>query len=122
MPVSRSGVMLGTADPSGPLPFWLPAKKRLLSTDMVMVRGVWHSPQWPTARARYSPRATPEVGAVGGGISREAKVASHAGRNTLSNIGTVIFLAGAALFTAGTERRYATTSFRSCSAMPLNTV
>jgi hypothetical protein len=72
---------------------------------MVIVRGVWHSPQWATARVRYSPRATPEVGAAAGGVSRAAKVASHAGGNTLSNIGTVIFLAGVARLTGGTERR-----------------
>ena len=41
--------------------------KRELSTAMVMAeRGVWHSPQCPTARTRYSPRATPETGAVTG--------------------------------------------------------
>src|SRR4029077_5483962 len=105
MPVSRSGVMFGTAEPSGPLPLGAPERKRLLSVAMVMVRGVWHSPQWLTARARYSPRATPVFGAEGGAVSRGAKVASQAGRNTLSNIGTVIFLAGTGLSTGGTERR-----------------
>jgi len=44
-----------------------------------MVRGVWHSPQWATARTRYSPRGTPAVGAVGGGVSCGAKAASQAG-------------------------------------------
>src|SRR3989442_9914933 len=56
---------------------------------MVMVRGVWHSPQWATARTRYSPLGTPAVGAAAGGVSRGANAASHAGRNTDSNSGTV---------------------------------
>ena len=43
--------------------FWFPARNRVLSTAIVMVRGVWHSPQWATARVRYSPRATPDVAA-----------------------------------------------------------
>jgi hypothetical protein len=97
--------MFGTAEPSGPFPFWLPARKRVLSTAIVMVRGVWHSPQWDTARARYSPRAAPEVAADLGGDSIAAKVASQAGRNTLSNIGTEIFLAGVGRLIGGTERR-----------------
>src|ERR1700754_4988578 len=97
--------MFGTAKPSGPLPFWFPARKRLLSTAIVMVRGVWHSPQWETAGVRYSPRATPDVAADLGGVSIAAKVASQAGRNTLSNIGPEIFLAGVWRLTGGTERR-----------------
>src|SRR5688572_9993129 len=105
MPVSRSGVMFGTAEPSGPLPLGFAARNRVLSTAIVMVRGVWHSPQCDTARVRYSPRAGPEVGADLGGASTAAKVASQAGRNTLSNRGTVIFLGGVARFTGGTERR-----------------
>src|SRR5215510_1326164 len=112
--------MFGISESSGP--FGLPARKRELSVAIVMVRGVWHSPQWDTARARYSPRGTPDVGADPGGVSRGAKVASHAGRNTLSNMGTEIFLGGVGLFTGGTDRRYATTSFRSCSTIPLKTV
>src|SRR5580765_705857 len=119
MPVSVSGVILGTAEPSGPLPFGLPARKRLLSSACVMPRGVWHSPQWPTARTRYSPRARPDEGAVGGGVSRGAKAVSHAGRKTLSNIGIVIFFGEFARRTGGTDRRYATTARRSSSAMPL---
>src|SRR5262245_56566947 len=98
-PVSLSGVMLGTSEPSGPLPLGLPARNRELSVAMVMVRGVWHSPQWATARTRYSPRATPDAGALGGGVSRGAKAASQAGRNTLSNSGTVIFFVGVARLT-----------------------
>src|SRR5215471_10758641 len=85
-------------------------------------RGVWHSPQWPTARTRYSPRATPETGAADGGVSLEAKVMSHAGRNTLSNIGMVIFFAGVGLLAGGTLRRNFTSAARSSSAMPLNDV
>ena len=81
--------MFGTSESSGPLGF--PPRKRELSVAIVMVRGVWHSPQWPTARTRYSPRATPEVGTAAGGVSRGAKAESQAGRTTLSNIGTVIF-------------------------------
>jgi hypothetical protein len=88
---------------------------------MVIVRGVWHSPQWATARTRYSPRAVPEVGTVVGGVSRGAKAVSHAGRSTLSNIGSVFF-GRFARFTAGTVRRKATTAFTSSSAMPLKTV
>ena len=57
----------------------------------VILRGVWHSPQWATARTRYSSRATPEVGTDAGAVSFGAKAASQAGRNTLSNIGTEIF-------------------------------
>src|SRR4029077_2334364 len=101
MPVSRSGVMLGTAEPSGPLPLGAPERYRLLSVAIVMVRGVGHSPPGGTARGGSAPRATPLVGAEGGGVSRGAKVASHAGRNTLSNIGTVIFLAGTGWVTGG---------------------
>src|SRR5437879_6124527 len=81
--------MLGTSESSGPLGF--PARNLELSVAMVMVRGVWHSPQWATARTRYSPRATPDVGADVGGVSLGANAASQAGRNTLSNIGTLIF-------------------------------
>src|SRR2546425_13172563 len=103
MPVSRSGVILGTASPSGPV--GLPARKRELSVACVMVRGVWHSPQWLTARTRYSPRGRPAVGAVGGGVSRGANAASHAGRNTLSKSGTVIFFGVLGRFTGGTLRR-----------------
>src|SRR5512136_675943 len=88
-PVSLSGVMFGTMEFSGPLGF--PARKRELSTAWVTPRGVWHSPQWPTARTRYSPRGKPEVGAVGGGVSLAAKAASHAGRKTDSKRGTLIF-------------------------------
>src|SRR5687768_10289210 len=105
MPVSLSGVMFGTIDPSGPLPFGLPAMKRVLSSAWVMPRGVWHSPQCPTARTRYSPRARPDVGAVGGGFSRGANVASQAGRKTDSNIGTVIFFGVLARRTGGADRR-----------------
>src|SRR5262245_6908028 len=102
--------MFGTLDPSGPLA--LPARNRLLSVAIVAVRGVWHSPQWPTARTRYSPRATPAVGACSGGVSRGAKAASQAGRNTLSNSGIVMRLAWLVRFTGGTDRRYATSAFR----------
>src|SRR4029453_17785132 len=114
--------MFGTADPSGPLPFGFPARNRALSVAMVMVRGVWHSPQWDPARVRYSPRGAPDVGADVGGYSRGAKVASHPAREPLSNMGTSLFLARVWRFTGGSDRRYATTSFRSCSAMPLKTV
>src|ERR1700742_1068245 len=105
MPVSLSGVMFGTIDPSGPFPFGLPAIKRELSSACVMPRGVWHSPQCPTARTRYSPRARPDVGALGGGFSRGANVAGHAGRNTDSNMGIVIFFGVLARRTGGTDRR-----------------
>src|SRR5215813_12747434 len=105
-PVPLSGVRLAVACPSGPVFLELPARKRELSTAIVMdERGVWHSPQWPTARTRYSPRAVPEVGAAGGGVSFAANVISHAGRNTLSNIGIVIFFGGVARLTGGTLRR-----------------
>jgi len=80
--------MFGTSESSGPL--GLPAKKRELSVAIVIVRGVWHSPQWATARTRYSPRATPVDGTDVGGFSIGANAASHAGKNTLSNIGTEI--------------------------------
>src|ERR1700730_793600 len=120
MPVALSGVMLAVACPSGPVFLELPARKRVLSTAMVIAdRGVWHSPQCPTARTRYSPRAPPETGAAGGGVSLEAKVMSHAGRKTLSNIGMVIFFGVLGRFTGGTLRRHATSAWRSSSAMPL---
>ena len=95
--------MFGTSESSGPL--GLPARKRELSVAMVMVRGVWHSPQCATARTRYSPRATPPVGAVGGGVSFGAKAASQAGRNTDSNIGTVICFGWFGRLTGGRVRR-----------------
>src|SRR5262249_12821803 len=79
-------------------------------------------PQCPTARTRYSPRATPDTGAAGGGVSLAAKVMSQAGRNTLSNMGTVIFFGVFLRLTGGTERRKATRSLRSPSAMPLKDV
>src|SRR6266566_1002978 len=87
-PVWGSGVMFGTSDFSGPC--GLPARKRELSVAYVIVRGVWHSPQCPTARTRYSPRAVPLVGAADGGVSRGANAASQAGKNTDSNIGTMM--------------------------------
>src|ERR1700675_529613 len=112
--------MLGVACPWGPVFFGLPARKRELSTAMVTAdRGVWHSPQWPTARTRYSPRATPAAGAAGGGVSVAANAMSQAGRNTLSNIGTVIFFVALGRLTGGTLRRKDTSVFRSSSAMPL---
>src|SRR5882724_8928817 len=86
---------------------------------MVMAeRGVWHSPQCPTARTRYSPRATPDTGAAAGGVSLAAKVTSQAGRKTLSNIGTVIFFGVFLRLTGGTERRKATRALRSPPAQP----
>ena len=111
--------MLGTGSPSGP--FGDPPRNRELSVAWVTPRGVWHSPQCPTARTRYSPRARPEVGALAGGVSRGAKAASQAGRNTLSNSG-MVFFGWFARFTGGRLRRYATTARRSSSAIPLNTV
>src|SRR3981189_508490 len=97
--------------------------RRVVSTAMVRAeRGVWHSPQCPTARTRYSPRGSPPVGAAGGGVSLAAKVISQAGRKTLSNMGTVIFFGVFLRFTGGTERRKATTALRSPSAMPLKDV
>ena len=83
----------------------MPPRRRALSVAIVMVRGVWHSPQWPTAFTRYSPRARPVVGAVGGGVSRGANAASQAGRNTLSNMGTVSFLGGVFRLTGRKVRR-----------------
>src|SRR5262245_38604482 len=109
--------MLGIAWSSGPL--GVPARKRLLSGAIVIERGVWHSPQWPTAFTRYSPRARPEVGALGGGVSLGANAASHAGRNTDSKSGTVIFLGWFARFTGFTVRRNAVRALRSSSAIPL---
>src|SRR5882724_7187784 len=103
--------MLGTSESSGPL--GLPARNRLLSVAIVMVRGVWHSPQWPTARTRYSPRATPVVGAFGGGVSRGANAASQAGRKTDSNSGTEIFFGWLGRVTAGVVLRKATIARRS---------
>jgi hypothetical protein len=61
------------------------------------------------------------VGAVGGGVSRGAKAASQAGRNTLSNSGMVIFFWVFGRLTAGRVRRNATRARRSSAAMPLNT-
>ena len=111
---------MGVACPSGPVFFGLPARKRELSTAMVMAdRGVWHSPQWATACTRYSPRTTPETGAAGGAVSLAAKAISHAGRNTLSNIGTVIFFGVLVRLTGGTVRRKATSAFKSSLAIPL---
>src|SRR5437879_5468287 len=112
--------MLGTSESSGP--FGFPARNLELSVAMVMVRGVWHSPQWATARTRYSPRATPDVGADVGGVSFGANAASQAGRNTLSNIGTLIFFGWLARFTVGTVRRNATSALRSSAVIPLNVV
>src|SRR4029450_9899662 len=111
--------MFGISESSGP--FGGAARKGALSVAIVMVRGVWHSPQWATARTRYSPRAVPEVGTAVGGVSRGANAASQAGRSTLSNIGKVFF-GRLARFTGGTVRRKATTVFTSSSAMPLKTV
>src|SRR3989475_1639434 len=71
--------MWGTSESSGP--FGFPPRNLELSVAMVMVRGVWHSPQWPTARTRYSPRAVPDVGADVGGVSLGANAASQAGRS-----------------------------------------
>src|SRR5213593_1759320 len=111
--------MFGTSESSGPLGF--PPRKRELSVAIVIVRGVWHSPQWPTARTRYSPRGTPAVGAAAGGVSRGANAASHAGRNTDSNSGTAMRLGWLARFTGVTVLRKATSDFRSSAAIPLNT-
>src|SRR5204863_7020375 len=111
--------MLGTSESSGP--FGFPARNLELSVAMVMPRGVWHSPQWPTARTRYSPRATPDVGAAGGGDSRGANAASHAGRKTDSKRGTTLFLGGFGRLAGGKLRRKATTARRSSPAMPLHT-
>ena len=86
-----------------------------------MVRGVWHSPQWATARTRYSPLGTPAVGAAAGGVSRGANAASQAGRNTDSNSGTVMRLGCLARLTGVTVRRNATRAFRSSAAIPLKT-
>src|SRR6266851_9399897 len=106
--------MLDAAWPSGPVLFELPASRRELSTAIVMAeRGVWHSPQWPTARTRYSPRGRPATGAAGGGVSLAAKVASQTGRKKLSNIGTTIFFGVLARCTGGTVRRNATRAWRS---------
>ena len=58
---------------------------------------------------------------MGGGVSRGAKAASQAGRNTLSNSGMVFFGLFGRLI-AGRLRRNATTARRSSSAIPLNTV
>src|SRR5437773_11795223 len=102
--------MLGTSESSGP--FGFPARNLELSVADVIVRGVWHSPQWPTARTRYSPRATPDFGAAGGGVSRGANAASHAGKNTLSNSGTVIRFGWFARLTAGSVRKYPTSARR----------
>src|SRR5262245_5027856 len=102
-PVALSGVMLGTAEFSGPR--GLPARKRALSTAWVTPRGVWHSPQWATARTRYSPRATPEVGALAGAVSRGENAASQAGKKTDSNRGTVIFLGLLTRLTGASVRR-----------------
>src|SRR5437870_13865372 len=110
--------MFGTSESSGPL--GLPARKRELSVAIVMVRGVWHSPQWATARTRYSPRATPDVGANVGGVSLGANAASQAGRNTLSNTGTLIFFGGLARFTVGPVRRTATSALSSSAVIPVN--
>src|SRR6266542_6778836 len=82
-------------------------------------RDVWHCPQCTTERTRYSPRATPETGAAGGGVSLVAKVMSQAGRNTLSNMGTVIFLGVLRRLTGGTLRRNATSALRSSATIPL---
>src|SRR5262245_18919436 len=112
--------MFGTSEFSGP--FGLPARNRLMSTALLSPRGVWHSPQWPTALTRYSPRGTPLVGAAGGGVSRGENAASQAGRNTLSNSGTVMRFGTFGLLTGEIVRRNATIAFRSPSAIPLNTV
>src|SRR2546428_12956499 len=112
--------MFGMAWSSGP--FGLPPRNRLLSVAIVIVRGVWHSPQWATARTRYSPRGTPAAGADGGGISRGANAASQAGRNTDSKSGTVIRLGWLARFTGGTGRGKTTRAFRSSAAIPWKTV
>src|SRR5215510_8267825 len=103
MPVALSGVMLGTTEFSGPRA--LPARKRELSTAWVIPRGVWHSPQCETALTRYSPRATPDVGAVAGGVSRGENAASQVGRKTDSKSGTVIFLGLLVRLTGARVRR-----------------
>src|SRR5207247_11429588 len=97
----------------------VPARKRELSHAIVIVRGVWHSPQWPTARTRYSPRAGPEVGTPVGGVSCGANAASQAGRNTLPNIGTGIFFGGLARFTAARGLRKRTGPLRSSAPIRL---
>src|SRR2546430_11919772 len=99
MPVSGSGVMFGIAWSSGP--FGFPPRNRLLSVAIVIVRGVWHSPQWATARTRYSPRGTPALGADAGGVSRGAHAANHAGRNPDSKGGTVTRFGWVARLTGG---------------------
>src|SRR4029077_7126605 len=48
-------VRFGTFLPSGPLP---PARKRLDFGPPRKLRGVWHSPQCPSAWTRYAPRLT----------------------------------------------------------------
>ncbi len=59
---------------------------------------------------------------MGGGVSRGAKAASQAGRNTLSKSGTVIRFGWFCRFTAGSVRKYAVTALRSSAAIPLKTV
>src|SRR6267143_1927877 len=112
MPVSESGVRFGIAWSSGP--FGFPPRNRLLSVAIVIVRGVWHSPQWATARTRYSPRGTPALGADAGRVSRGANAANHAGRNTDSKSGTEMRLGCFARFTGGTLFRNTTSALRSC--------
>src|SRR5437879_12262543 len=85
-PVWGSGVMFGTSDFSGPCGF--PARKRELSVAYVIVRGVWHSPQCPTARTRYSPPAVPLGGAAGGGRPPGAHAARRARQGREPTIGT----------------------------------
>ena len=92
-----------------------------MSVAIVIVRGVWHSPQWATARTRYSPRGTPALGADAGGVSRGANAANHAGRNTDSKSGTVMRLGCFARFTGGTLLKNTTSALRSSAAIPLKT-
>ena len=82
-----SGVMFGTGSPSGP--FGVPPRNRVLSVAMRHARAACGTRRSGPPRAPGTPRAPrPRSARVGGGVSRGAKAASQAGRNTLSNSGT----------------------------------
>ena len=73
--VSRAGVMFGIRpSPDG---FGAPASHRDRSSPPNAFRGVWHSPQWASASARYRPCS---ISGVGAGITQSgpAKRSFHA--------------------------------------------
>src|SRR5215467_5980025 len=85
-----------------------PARNFVSSVDASKRRGVWHSAQCDAPPARYSPRASPPLGATFGAA-------------TMVRVGTGIFSerGGTTDLTGLTDLRYATSAAISSSAMLL---